>query len=71
MLVGPGDEGVNTVTGPQFQYYDQSPFDMNLTGSNIPDFIKPGQKYRFVAQVGEYDEESCLWRLSPVETKVR
>jgi len=71
MLVGPGDKGVNTSTGPQFHFYDKNSLDMNLTGSKVPEYIKAGQEYRFVAQVGEYNEDTCLWRLSPVETKVR
>ena len=71
MLVGPGDKGINTSTGPQFHFYDKNAFDMNVTGSKIPEYIKAGQKYRFVAQVGEYNDDTCLWRLSPVETKVR
>ena len=44
---------------------------MNLTGKKIPDYIKVGQNYTFIAELGDYNPDTCLYQLSPVETKVR
>lgn len=71
MLVFPGDKGPNSTTGPQFQFNDKNSFDMNLIGSKIPENLKAGQKFRFVAQVLEYNADQCLLQLLPVSTKVR
>jgi Domain of unknown function (DUF4839) len=71
ILVGPGDKGVNTSSGPAFQFFDKNAFDLNLTGPNIPDSIETGQKYTFIAEIDEYIPDSCLLRLTPIETQVR
>lgn len=71
ILVGAGNKGGNTAIGPNFQFYDKNVFDLNLTGKNIPDYLRVGQKYTFTAELEEYDAGGCLLRLDPVETKVR
>lgn len=71
MLVSPGDKGPNSTTGPQFQFSDKNSFEMGLAGPKIPDYLKAGQKFRFVAQVLEYNADQCLLQLNPVSTRVR
>lgn len=71
ILVFPGDKGPSSTVGPNFRFTDKNAFDMNLTGPGVPEYIRAGQKYRFVAEVEEYDEDTCLLELSPVETKTR
>jgi hypothetical protein len=44
---------------------------MNLTGKKIPDYIEVGQNYTFIAELDDYNPDTCLYQLSPVETKVR
>lgn len=70
MLIGAGDDGGNTTSGPSFQFYDKNAFQLNLTG-DFPDDLAVGQKYTFTAEIEEYLPENCLLRLSPVETKAR
>ncbi len=70
MLIGAGDDGGNTSSGPSFQFYDKNAFDLNLTG-DFPDNLAVGQKYTFTAEIEEYLPDNCLLRLSPVETKAR
>lgn len=71
MMVGAGDFDPNTASGPTFQFSDKNAFDMNLTGKKIPGHISVGQNYTFVADLGDYDADTCLYQLSPIETKVR
>jgi hypothetical protein len=33
--------------------------------------VATGDKYRFVAKVGEYNADQCLFFLDPVSTEVR
>lgn len=71
ILVGPGDKGPNTGTGPTFQFEDVNLVsDMNLTGK-VPDQWGLGGKATFTAAVDDYDKNSCLFHLTPVETRVR
>lgn len=70
-LIGAGDYDPNTAIGPSFQFRDKNIFDLNLTGKNIPDYIKVGQNYTFTAELGDYNPDTCLYQLTPVETKAR
>ncbi|MFE5732664.1 DUF4839 domain-containing protein [Streptomyces sp. NPDC056528] len=71
LLLGPGDEGPDTVVGPNFKYEDVNVFDLKLTGKKIPDTVGPGDKFRFVAEVGEFNAAQCLFFLDPVSTEIR
>lgn len=71
VLLGPGDEGPNTAVGPAFKYKNVSMLDLNLTGKNAPATVAPGDKFRFVAEVGEYNATQCLFYLRPVSTEAR
>jgi hypothetical protein len=71
LLLAPGDDGRDSTTGPAFQFVDVNVLDLNLTGSHVPDRIGEGDRFDFVAQVGEYNPGGCLLRLTPVETRTR
>ncbi|GII28880.1 DUF4839 domain-containing protein [Planotetraspora mira] len=70
-LLGPGDKGPNTAVGSAFKYEDVNIFDLKLTGKKIPATVGVGDKFRFVAEVGEFNAEQCLFFLDPVSTEVR
>ncbi|MGW2769598.1 DUF4839 domain-containing protein [Streptomyces sp. NPDC001275] len=70
-LLGPGDKGPNTVVGPAFKYEDVNIFDLKLTGKKIPATVGAGDKFRFVAEVGEFNADQCLFFLDPISTEVR
>ncbi|UOB12260.1 DUF4839 domain-containing protein [Streptomyces sp. HP-A2021] len=70
-LLGPGDKGPNTKAGPAFKYEDVNIFDLRLTGKKIPATVGAGDTFRFVAKVGEFNADQCLFFLDPVSTEVR
>ncbi|MBT1185260.1 DUF4839 domain-containing protein [Streptomyces sp. CJ_13] len=70
-LLGPGDEGPNTGVGPAFKYEDVNVFDLKLTGKKIPTTVGAGDKFRFAAEVGEFNTAQCLFFLNPVSTETR
>ncbi|MEV7982589.1 DUF4839 domain-containing protein [Streptomyces sp. NPDC086519] len=70
-LLGPGDKGPKTVVGPAFRYEDVNILDLNLTGKKIPATVGAGDKFRFVAEVGEFNADQCLFSLAPISTEVR
>ncbi|MCX4977453.1 DUF4839 domain-containing protein [Streptomyces sp. NBC_00620] len=70
-LLGPGDKGPNTTVGPAFKYEDVNVFDLKLTGKKIPVAVDAGDKFRFVAEVRDFNADSCLFFLDPVSTEVR
>ena len=71
ILVYPGNKGPESTVGPAFKFEDVNVFDLNLTGSKIPDFLDEGDRFRFVAQVVKYNPNQCLLFLTPVSTRVR
>ncbi|MFE0773495.1 DUF4839 domain-containing protein [Streptomyces sp. NPDC058861] len=71
LLLGPGNDGPNTKIGPAFRYEDVSVRDLKLAGEKIPDAVGAGDKFRFVAKVGEFDAVQCLFSLDPVSTEIR
>ncbi|MGW2886392.1 DUF4839 domain-containing protein [Streptomyces griseoruber] len=70
-LLGPGDKGPNTTVGPAFKFENVGIFDLQLTGKKIPATVGAGDKFRFVAEVGEFNAVQCLFLLNPVSTEVR
>ncbi|MFF3256809.1 DUF4839 domain-containing protein [Actinacidiphila glaucinigra] len=62
-----GDKGPNTADGPAFKYQDVNIGDLRLTGNNIPAAVEAGDKFRFVAEVGEFNADQCLFFLDPVQ----
>ncbi|WP_250001530.1 DUF4839 domain-containing protein [Actinoplanes sp. M2I2] len=71
LLLGPGDKGPDTAVGPAFKYEDVSILDLELTGKKIPATVGEGDKFRFVAKVGQFNADQCLFFLAPVSTEVR
>ncbi|MFJ5269350.1 DUF4839 domain-containing protein [Streptomyces sp. NPDC088358] len=70
-LLGPGDQGPNTTVGPAFKYEDVNTFDLQLTGKKLPATVGAGDKFRFVAEVREFNADQCIFFLNPVSTEVR
>lgn len=71
LLIGPGDKGPKTTAGPAFKYEDVGVSELRLTGDDIPGAIGEGDKFRFVATVGEFNAAQCVFHLDPVSTEVR
>lgn len=70
-LLGPGDQGPQTVIGPAFKYEDVNILDLKLVGPNTPATVRAGDKFRFVAEVGEFNAKQCVFFLDPVSTEGR
>ncbi|WP_119580178.1 DUF4839 domain-containing protein [Streptomyces europaeiscabiei] len=70
-LLGPGDKGPNTGVGPAFKYEDVNISDLKLTGKKVPATVGAGDKFRFVAEVGEFSADQCLFFLDPISTEIR
>lgn len=70
-LLGPGDQGPRTEIGPAFTYKDVNVVDLRLTGRNTPATVRAGDTFRFVAEVGEFNANQCLFFLDPVSTETR
>ena len=70
-LVAPGNKGPESTVGPDFKFEDVNVFDLNLTGANKPDSVGEGDRFRFVAEVAEYNPDQCLLFLEPVSTRAR
>ena len=70
-LLFPGSKGPESVVGPAFKFEDVNRFDLNITGKDVPDGVSVGDRFRFIAEVGEYNPDTCLFFLDPIETKVR
>jgi hypothetical protein len=72
ILVGPGNAGPKTTAGPAFKYDNVNMFDLKFTGKSVPSSVAEGDKFRFTAEVGEYNpNKGCLFFLTPVSTTVR
>jgi len=70
-LLSPGDKGPNTTVGPAFKYEDVNISDLKLTGKKIPATVGAGDRFRFVAEVGEFNVPQCLFFLDPISTEIR
>ncbi|MEV5178746.1 DUF4839 domain-containing protein [Streptomyces werraensis] len=70
-LLGTGDKGPNTTVGPAFQYQDVNVAELHLTGADVPATVGVGDKFRFVAEVGDFNAVQCLFHLDPVATETR
>ncbi len=69
ILIAPGDKGPNTVTGAIFKFEDENLVsDLGLPDKNRPDSVSAGDRFRFVAQVGEYNPDLCILFMEPVST---
>jgi hypothetical protein len=70
-LLGPGDKGSQTTDGPNFKYEDVNTGSLHLTGKQVPATVAVGDKFRFVAEVIEFNTVQCVFRLAPVSTETR
>ncbi|GGX97919.1 DUF4839 domain-containing protein [Streptomyces fructofermentans] len=70
-LLGPGDKGSQTTDGPNFKYEDVNTGNLHLTGKQVPATVAVGDKFRFVAEVVEFNMVQCVFRLAPVSTETR
>lgn len=71
ILIAVGDSSQTTYSGPDFKFEDVNVFDLNLTGSEVPETIGMGQNLRITAVVEEYEENSGLFFLNPVSSEIR
>ncbi|WP_228678959.1 DUF4839 domain-containing protein [Streptomyces pseudogriseolus] len=71
VLLGPGDKGPATTTGPAFKYEDVGVAELRLTGANVPAAVSAGDTFRFVAEVGEFNAVQCLFHFDPLSTEIR
>jgi hypothetical protein len=72
ILLGPGNAGPKTTLGPAFKYDNVNMFDLKFTGKSVPSYVAEGEKFRFTAEVGEYNpNQGCLFFLTPVSTTVQ
>ncbi|GAA2257053.1 hypothetical protein GCM10010415_17950 [Streptomyces atrovirens] len=70
-LLGPGDKGPNTTVGPAFKFEDVNVLELKLTGKETPATVGAGDKFRFIAEVGEFNAVQCLFHLDPISTETR
>ena len=57
--------------GPAFKFQDVNIADLRMTGTNVPDGVRPGDNLHIVAQVGDFNRAQCVFFLVPVATQVR
>lgn len=70
ILISAGDFSETSAPGPAFQFRDvNTTSDLYYTG-NMPDTIGVGTNLHVTAQVDEYEPNSCLFLLGPVETSI-
>lgn len=70
VLITPGNEGPNATVGPYFKFEDVSTGDLNFTG-DVPNRFGTGDLIRVVADVDDYNPQTCLFFLKPVATDFR
>jgi hypothetical protein len=71
ILVAPGNKGPGSTIGPAFKFEDVNVFDLHLAGARIPDSFGEGDRFRFIAQIDEFNQTSCMLLLKPVSTRFR
>ena len=70
-LIYVGDSIETYSGGPSFQFVDVNYYDLHLVGENIPDSVQEGTKLHIKARVVEFNFNTGLFRLDPVETSAR
>ncbi|WP_028636917.1 DUF4839 domain-containing protein [Nocardioides sp. URHA0032] len=70
ILITPGDKGPNAAIGPYFKFEDVNTGDLNFTG-DVPNRFGTGDLIHVVADVDEYNPQTCLFFLEPVSTEFR
>lgn len=71
ILIGVGDYSETAQQGPAFQFRDVNlTSDLYIVGNN-PGSIGVGSNLGVVAEVGDYQANSCLFMIEPLETSFR
>lgn len=70
-LLSAGDFDPDSALGPNFQFSDIGYYDFHFPADNAPESVLVGMNLHIVAEVGEYDSNTSLFQLRPVETSVR
>ncbi|MGY3263079.1 DUF4839 domain-containing protein [Frigoribacterium sp. 2355] len=71
LLLGAGDFSETSAAGPAFQFRDvNTTSDLHYLGA-VPDSVGVGTMLRFTARVVEYEPNTCLFQLDPIETTFR
>lgn len=70
-LILSGDYSTTSVSGPYFQFEDVNYSSLHLVGDNVPDSFGEGLNIHVIAIVDEYDANSGLFKLKPVEIRMR
>lgn len=71
ILLSAGDYSETEAPGPAFQFRDvNTTHDLHFAG-DVPDTIGVGTNVHITAEVIEYESDSCLLLLEPIETTVR
>ena len=72
LLIFTGNYGEKSGNSLNFKFENINiVYDLKLTGSNIPEYIREGQNLRITAKVKEYNEVQDLFYLEPVSTEIR
>ncbi len=71
ILIYTGNSGESSGNALSFKFSDKNIFDLNLVGSNVPDYMGEGDNLRVTAIVEGYSESSGLFDLEPVTTEFR
>ena len=70
-LIYVGDDFETYSGGPSFQFVDVNYYDLHLVGEDIPEYVQEGDKLHIKARVMEFNFDTGLFRLDPVETSAR
>lgn len=70
-LVYVGNYSKTSANGPSFKFENVNFYDLHFTGSNIPDYAEEGQNIHVIAKVVSYNQDTGLFFLKPVSTKLR
>lgn len=71
ILVAPGNDGPEATRGPNLMFEDVNVFDLNLSGDDVPDSIREGDRFLFEAELKSFNADQCLVFLEPVSTVTR
>lgn len=71
ILVEPGNTSPDSTQGPALKFEDVNTLDLNLSGADVPDNIRPGDRFLFDAELVSYNATQCLVFLEPVSTVTR
>lgn len=71
ILVSAGEYDENTQIGPTFQFSDVGLQELGIKDLYLPEFVKVGSNIRIVSKVETYNEDTGIFRLSPISIQER